>query len=235
MRFLRSLPAGSSVFEAGAGDGRFTKLLSERGYAAEGIEPSETGWRRAIEVGAEVRQAELEEIDLEPGSRDAVVAWHVLEHLADPKASLDRIHPWLRPDGRAIIAVPNIASLQAALAGDRWFHQDVPRHRTHFTPDGLRILLERCGFRVESLTHLVVEHNALGMWQSLLNLVTRERNVAFRLIKRDLDGVEASTKRRDIALTLALAAPLAIIAVALELGAGLAGRGGTVVAVAKPA
>ena len=68
-----------------------------------------------------------------PPSLDAAIAWHVLEHLDDPA------RPWrgsARGCARAagvVVACPNLASLQARIGGDRWFHQDVPRHRTHFT------------------------------------------------------------------------------------------------------
>ena len=66
--------------------------------------------------------------------------WHVLEHLDD------RLGPSPTcaarcPGGRLIVAVPNLSSLQARIGGDRWFHQDIPRHRTHFTEGGLLMLL----------------------------------------------------------------------------------------------
>ncbi len=148
-----------------------------------------------------------------------------------PAAALARIGLWVRPGGRIVIACPNLASLQARIGGDRWFHQDVPRHRTHFTAAGLRLLLERTGFRLERMAHLLVEQNPLGMWQTLLNRLTRERNVAFRALKRDLG--HGSGIRRDLALT-ALVGPLLVpVAVVLELAAGLVGRGGSVVAVAS--
>jgi hypothetical protein len=69
------------------------------------------------------------------------------------------------------------------------------------------------------------------MWQTLLNRLTRERDVAFRALKRDLG--RGPGVGRDLAVT-AVAGPLLVpVAVALELAAGLAGRGGSVVAVAS--
>jgi SAM-dependent methyltransferase len=177
-----------------------------------------------------VEQAAVEELELEPASLDAALAWHAIEHLEDPAAALARIVAWLRPGGRIIVACPNLASLQARIGGDRWFHQDVPRHRTHFTALGLRLLLQRTGFRLRRMSHLVVEQNPLGMWQTLLNLLTRERDVAFRALKRDL--APGPAVRRDLALTAIAGPPLAAIAAALELAAGLARHGGSVVAVA---
>src|SRR5206468_8742426 len=88
-------------------------------------------------------------------------------------------------------------------------------------------LLERSGFRVERMVHLVIEQNPFGMWQTLLNWVTRERDVAFRALKRDLGHVPGLW--RDLGLA-AFAGPVLIpVAVALELVAGLGGHGGSVV------
>jgi 2-polyprenyl-3-methyl-5-hydroxy-6-metoxy-1,4-benzoquinol methylase len=231
LRFVAGLPRGARVLEVGAGDGSFVSRLNASGLEANGIEPSERGVRAAKDRGAPVERATLEELDLEPESLDCAIAWHVLEHLDDPLAALTQIAAWIRDGGRLVVACPNLASLQARLGGDRWFHQDVPRHRTHFTASGLQRLVERTGFRVERMSHIVVEQNALGMWQTLLNRLTRGRDVAFRALKRDLD-LGAGT-RQDLAVT-ALAGPVLVpVAIGLELGAGLARQGGSVVVVAS--
>jgi SAM-dependent methyltransferase len=231
LRFVRGLAPGSRVLEVGAGDGRFTSRLLAAGLDAWGIEPSAAGVRAARARGAPVERATLEQLELEPASLDAAVLWHVLEHLGDPGRSLARVASWLRPGGRLVVACPNLASLQARIGGDRWFHQDVPRHRTHFTAAGLALLLERSGFRLRRVSQLAVEQNPLGMWQTLLNRLTGERDVAFRALKRDLG--RGPGVRRDLLVT-AIAGPLlAPVAVLLELAAGLAGRGGSVVAVGE--
>ena len=229
MRFLRGVPAGSPVLEVGAGDGSFVARMREVGLDARGVEPSFAARERARLRGVELA---AERDGPEEGER-AVVLWHVLEHLPDPRGELERAAASLVPDGRVIVAVPNLASLQAGIGGDRWFHQDVPRHLTHLTPAGLAAMLGRAGFGPPAVSHVLVEQNLLGMWQTLLNLVTAERNVLFRLLKRDISlrGVRA---KLDLALALALALPLAIVAPLLELGAGIARRGGTMVAVAEP-
>jgi SAM-dependent methyltransferase len=219
------------VLEVGAGDGRFVARLVAAGFEARGSEPSASGARRARARGASVERAALEDLELERASLDAVVVWHVLEHLDDPAGALERIAGWLRPGGRAVVACPNLASVQAQIGGDRWFHQDVPRHRSHFTAAGLRLLLERTGFQVARISHLLVEQNPLGMWQTMLNRLTSGRDVAFRAMKRDLEREPGLA--RDLVVTAVAGPLLAPTAVVLELAAGLVGRGGSVVAVAS--
>jgi SAM-dependent methyltransferase len=231
LRFVRGLRRGARVLEVGAGDGRFVSRLEAAGFEARGIEPSECGVRMARAREAPVEQVAFEELDVEPASLDAAIAWHVLEHLNDPAGALARIGAWLSPSGRLVVACPNLASLQARIGGDRWFHQDVPRHQTHFTALGLRLLLDRSGFRLQRMSHLLLEQNPFGMWQTLLNRLTRHRDVAFRALKGHLrpgPGV-----RRDLVLTAIAGPPLVPVAVGLELAAGLAGHGGSVVAIAE--
>jgi SAM-dependent methyltransferase len=226
LRFLADAAEGDRVLEVGAGDGRFVAAMRARGLDAWGIEPVPDG--NGAERAAGVKPASLEEADLASGSLDGVVLWHVLEHLDEPDTALAKLAGALREGGWLVLACPNLDSAQARLGGDRWFHQDVPRHRTHFTARGLRILCERRGLRVDSTAHWVLEQNPLGMWLTLLNLITRERNVVFRLTRR---GQRA--RARDL-LAVALAGlPLVPVAVLAELLASARGRGATVVVRAR--
>lgn len=192
------------------------------GYDAFGIEPSARGVAAARAIGAPVAQATLEAADIGAASVDVVTLWHVLEHLEEPGEELRRIHDWLRPGGGLLIGVPNLESLQARLGGERWYHLDVPRHRTHITPRGLHELLRSRGFIPVQTNHVLLEHNPFGMWQSLVNRLTRHPSYLYNLLKRN-----APMRSPDLAITLAATA-LAPAAALLELAAGAAGRGGTI-------
>jgi SAM-dependent methyltransferase len=233
LRFTSHLEPGSRVLEVGAGDGKLVAAMRGRGLDARGIDPSPAACEAAASIGVEVANVGIDEAQVTAGAEDAVVVWHALEHLDRPAEALGRIHGWLRPGGSIVVAVPNLASLQARIGGDRWFHQDVPRHRVHLTPAGVTALLERSGFRVERVRHLLVEQNPLGMWQTLLNRLTHERDFAFRALKRDLGPGPGGSRARDWVVT-ALAGPLlAPVAVIAELAAGAGRRGGSIVVQAR--
>ena len=123
--------------------------------------------------------------------------------------------------------MPNLASAQARLGGGRWYHLDVPRHRTHFTVDGLHALLRRHALEPVATHHLLAEHNPFGLWQSCVSRATRTPSWLYHALKRN-----APLRSRD-ALVTAAALPLAPLAVALEAAFALAGRGGTVAVVAR--
>jgi SAM-dependent methyltransferase len=225
LRRLAMPPA--RVLDAGAGQGRFVAAARAAGYDAFGIEPAQRGLGRARALAAPVHGVSIQEADIATGSLDAVTLWHVLEHLADPAAALKRIAGWLRPGGGLLLSVPNLGSAQARLGGERWYHLDVPRHRTHFTPAGVTRLLERSGLAPVAVHHLLLEHNPYGMWQTGVNRLTRQPSYLFNVLKRN-----APPAPRDLAVSL-LALPLAPVAAAAELTAGVARRGGTVAVLAR--
>ncbi len=229
LRFVSHLPPGARVLEVGAGDGKLVAAMRGAGLDARGIDPSPAACAAASAAGIEVANVGVDEAEVGPGSLDAVVIWHALEHFDAPADSLHRVRSWLAPGGSLIVAVPNLASTQARIGGDRWFHQDVPRHRVHLTPAGATALLARTGFATSRIRHLLIEQNPLGMWQTLLNRLTSERDFAFRLLKRDLAETSRGRRWRDLAVT-AIAGPLLVpVAVLAELAAGLARRGGSIV------
>ena len=233
VRFVSHLEPGSRVLEVGAGDGKLVAAMRAAGLDARGIDPSPAACEAARSLGVEVANVSIDDAGLPAGSEDAVVLWHALEHLDDPAEALGRVHGSLRQHGALVVAVPNLASLQARIGGDRWFHQDVPRHRVHLTPAGATALLARTGFRVERVRHVLVEQNPLGMWQTMLNRLTRERDFAFRALKRDLGPGRGPSRARDWAVTLIAGPLLAPVAVVAELLAGLARRGGSIVVQAR--
>jgi predicted SAM-dependent methyltransferase len=212
---------GGALLDVGAGRGRFVATARAAGWDARGIEPS------SREPADHVEQVALEGAQVAPGSQRAITLWHVLEHVEDPAAALERLHDWLEPGGALVVGVPNLASLQARLGGPRWYHLDLPRHRTHFTAAGLRALLERTGFEVTHTHHVLLEHNPFGLWQSLVSRVTPTQSWLYHALKRN-----APLRAADLVPTL-LALPLVPVALLVELLAGLARRGGTVAVVSR--
>jgi SAM-dependent methyltransferase len=228
LELLRTaVPPPARLLDAGAGRGRFVAVARAAGYDAIGIEPSERGVGAASAIGIALERATIADAQMPAGSVDAVAVWHVLEHLDEPRAALSRMRSWLRPAGAVLIGVPNLASVQAKLGGSRWFHLDVPRHRVHFTASGLHALLESEGFAIEQTTHVLLEHNPFGMWQSLVNRLTRRPSFLYNLLKRN-----APWRSTDLAVTAATL-PLAPGAALAELLAGLVRRGGTIAVVAR--
>lgn len=224
LRLLELLEPGSRVLDLGVGDGRLASALARSGHEVTAVEPF-----RDVPVapGITVLRESVERVELPELSFDAAVVWHVLEHLQEPLTALEHVRRWLVPGGRVLVGVPNLASLQARLGGERWFHLDLQRHAVHFTPLGLATLLERAGFSDLRMRSAVVDQGLPGMWMTLLNRVTGRPDALRDFVRRE------ETEARDLALTAAVAVPLLPVAAALELGAIAAGRGGALAVVGR--
>jgi SAM-dependent methyltransferase len=215
------------ILDVGAGRGRFVAQARAAGWYAHGIEPSLRGVEGARAIGVELVQSGIEDAAVPAASLDAAELWHVLEHLDDPGVALARIAGWLRPGGLLLVGVPNLASVQARAGGPRWYHLDVPRHRTHFTVTGLHALLRRHGLEPVVTHHVLAEHNLFGLWQSVVNRATRTPSWLYNALKRN------APLRSTDALVTAAALLLAPFAVLAEVLFGIARRGGTVAVVAR--
>jgi hypothetical protein len=192
-----------------------------------GIEP----YAAQGDTGLEVLDTPVEALGTLADGADVVVLWHVLEHLDDPELGLRRAVEALGRHGRIVVSAPNLDSLQARIGGRRWFHLDVPRHAVHFTRRGLVRLIERCGLSVTCVGNVVLDQNLLGATQTLLNRLTREQNVAFRTLKRDIAGIPT----RDFLVSAAAIVPAAVAGSLLETAAMVTGRGGALVVHAERA
>ena len=140
---------GSRVLDIGCGTGDYLAAMSALGWQCFGCEVSEaalTVARRRVPE-ATLYHGTLDEIPLEHDSFEAVTLWHALEHLEDPLKALKRIRDLLVTDGRLLVALPNIDSLEAKVFGRRWLEMDIPGHLFYFSLETLRMLLEKAGFK----------------------------------------------------------------------------------------
>jgi 2-polyprenyl-3-methyl-5-hydroxy-6-metoxy-1,4-benzoquinol methylase len=220
------------ILDVGCGRGILPALMRERGWEAHGLEFSEMSARHArdelrlpIFVGDFLRSSYAD------SSFDAVVLWHVLEHVPDPVATIRRARQILKPGGLLVIAVPNFESLQARSAGRHWFHLDVPRHYHHFGLALLSRLLTSNGFSVLDVSHLSLEYNPYGWIQSLLNRLGFRYNLLYDLLKnpsaRSLQNPLRIAPLQSL-LTLAVLPVIVPLSFGLTLLEVLLRRGGTV-------
>lgn len=165
------------MLDFGCGDGGFIAAAKAVGWDAVGVEMRPD---HARAKGLTV----FERIEDAPGPFDVITLWHSLEHVAAPRATVERLLELLKPGGHMIIAVPNRASWQARLFGRRWFHIDAPRHLFHFTPLALQRLLERQRLSPARRWNLELEIDLFGWTQSALNLVLPHPNVLLDVVTR---------------------------------------------------
>jgi SAM-dependent methyltransferase len=219
------------VLDVGCGRGVLLQEFRRRGWEVQGTELSEAAAsyaRQTLQIPVEI--GELETIGFPPNYFDAITLWHVLEHVANPRALLAEIHRVLKPDGVLLVAVPNFGSLEARVSKDKWFHLDVPRHATHFSQATLEQGLYESGFDIRHTSGFAPEYDFFSFIQSALNLCGLRHNLLYDIVRGKQAKVLSGEPARwwQVAASLVLGAVLGIISVPATLVAGFTGQGGTI-------
>jgi SAM-dependent methyltransferase len=158
----RWCPSRGRLLELGASYGHSLALARKRGWDVTGVELSPTAAEHArTQLGLTVFNCDLADAPLAQGSFDAVIMWHVLEHVRDPKRQLLQLATLLKPGGVLGLRVPNIASFGARAAGQWWPWMCPPAHLWFFSPATLPRLVNACGFEVKEVATLRGDGNNL--------------------------------------------------------------------------
>jgi ubiquinone/menaquinone biosynthesis C-methylase UbiE len=144
------------VLDWGCGYGQVTELLLEEGvdvvafdYREELEQPTVVRLERYPEIEAQVSPDPVA-LPFADGSFDTVLSCGVLEHVAQPDASLDEIRRVLKPLGTFYVTnLPNSYSYTEKIARmlGHYYHGQLPDDRV-YTKRSVFALLERHGFDV---------------------------------------------------------------------------------------
>jgi SAM-dependent methyltransferase len=153
------------ILDWGAGHGQMTARLLERGFEVRSYDyaPDEPAGSKPLDSADAPVDHSPDPVALpyETDAFDAVLSCGVLEHVADPDASLEELRRVLRPGGRLYVDNFNLCSDE----GWEFFLKNAsipPLERPSnisksSTPDELRTYLERAGFSD-------VQLDAAGTW-----------------------------------------------------------------------
>ncbi|MBI4021183.1 MAG: class I SAM-dependent methyltransferase [Candidatus Aenigmarchaeota archaeon] len=150
----RMIPARSTVLDVGCSSGYLGTLLAGRDCRLIGVDND----RPALKQAKGYARTFL--LDLEKGlpplkeKVDVIVFADVLEHLARPDQVLKAYARFLKPGGRVIVSIPNVANLyvRLKLLAGQWNYEDVGiLDRTHlrfYTRATARDFLSACGYEI---------------------------------------------------------------------------------------
>jgi 2-polyprenyl-3-methyl-5-hydroxy-6-metoxy-1,4-benzoquinol methylase len=160
---VAQLPAGplGRLLDVGCGAGGVGRALRDRVEFLAGVELDAEAGSRARELYDQVLIGRAEDLLQElAGPFDTILAYDLLEHLADPGELLRRLRELASENGLLHVSVPNARHwslvrdlvVHGTFGYTDWGHRD----RTHlrwFTRADLVALLEEGGWRVERTQH----------------------------------------------------------------------------------
>jgi hypothetical protein len=214
-RRLDEITPPGPILDVGAGDGALLDALNAVGRTAVGLERHSGR--------DDIREAEIREVEEHWAG---IVFWHSLEHLRDAGAAVDRAAGLLEPGGALLVAMPNPASLQARLFGDRWFALDLPRHLVHVPAGTLLERLRTLGLRPTRVSYLRGGQVLFGWLHGIVGALPSHPDLYDAIRRPEARREALSPGRRILTLAIAMAAlPLAAAAAGVEV---LLRRGGTI-------
>ena len=143
------------ILEVGCGGGHLGRVLKERSDLREvwGVDVHSGACHEAKKWLDRVVQADACQWDppVDKGYFDLIVFGDVLEHLLDPKGTLEHYLPWLKPSGMVVMSVPNVrywGVVQNLVDGHWTYEAEGILDRDHvrfFTWTEVERLLASCG------------------------------------------------------------------------------------------
>lgn len=127
----------------------------------------------------EVYDKDLLDLKIDSEAFDLVTMWHVLEHVKDPEAYIEKIYQLLKPHGYFIVEVPNLGSWTRNFVGKYWLGYDLRYHLTFYSKKTLLQLLARHGFEIKKVRTFSLEYSTYISAQSLLSRLTGTDQVLF--------------------------------------------------------
>lgn len=154
-KIARRISPGATILDLGTGPGVLGRYLAtSKECVIDGVESHPLQAEMAAPAYRKLEVADLEQArlaDLFPGNQyDIIICADLLEHLRDPGRILDQLPALLRPAGRVLLSIPNVA--YAGLIAD------LIAGNFHYSPEGLLDATHLRFFTRKSLLSLLASH-----------------------------------------------------------------------------
>jgi glycosyltransferase involved in cell wall biosynthesis len=154
---LASAPSGSRILEVGTGSANLDRALQAEGHSVTAVDFDPRSAEQSCSHCAEMLVGDVEELDLAryAATFDYVILGSTIERMKSPEAALHKILRTLKPGGRVLACVPNVANLyvRLKLMAGRFDYEPKgimdPGHLRFFTLHSLHSLLQHVGLEVE--------------------------------------------------------------------------------------
>lgn len=172
--FNKFVKVSSKILEVGPGAGIFLRWLADNNHSVTAVEDS-THLADSLKSikGINILTGSFEDINVKDNYFDVFCSYHVLEHVADPKAFLAKALKSVRPGGLAFIATPNGTSWQ-----QRFFPKLSPNfdvaHLRVFSKQSLSLLAKELGWSVMYVETPEYSNSWLRVFSKLIRKIRKE-------------------------------------------------------------
>lgn len=138
------------LLDIGCGYGHFLKEARDDGFDVFGLDISKEAIKQLQKKYSITGKAgDVIENDLPSDVFDVITAWDVIEHIQNPRKSLQDLFKKLSKNGWLFLTTPNIKSIDAKILGKYWYgFKRIPEHLYFFSPETISQLLKIVGYEV---------------------------------------------------------------------------------------
>ena len=147
LKYLKKINKTGRILDVGCATGFLLDQARQRGWEVYGVELS--AW--AVDYAKNklqlpnITQGSLKDANYPANFFDVVVLKDVIEHLTDPKETLEQIRRILKPAGIICCNTPDIDSLASKILGAKWWGIK-QSHLFYFNKNNLSALFKATGF-----------------------------------------------------------------------------------------
>lgn len=159
-----------TICDIGCAEGVMLKAFKDAGLNAVGLEPSDMISEYAIKNQLTIEKGTINDLKLiEKYHPTTYTLFHVIEHLPDPKKSLQDIFSNMKSLDTLVIETPDFSSY--SLKKTNYIHDLIyPEHFYYFNEKNLVMLLELIGFEVRKVIRRDFDQYNMGIKESLFRL-----------------------------------------------------------------
>lgn len=140
------IKSNTKVLDIGCGSGASLLEIKAQGAEAYGTEEDRNIEVVAKDLDLKIFFGQLDQAQIPDDFFDYITLSQVLEHVADPVATLEIIKRKLKTDGVALLSFPNFNSWHLKYAKNKWINWHIPYHQNFFNRRSILKLIRQTGF-----------------------------------------------------------------------------------------
>lgn len=159
-----------TICDIGCAEGVMLKVFKDFGFDAVGLEPSDMISEYASKNQLTIEKGTINDLKLiEKYHPTTYTLFHVIEHLPDPKKSLQDIFSNMKRGDAVVIETPDFSSY--SLKKTNYIHDLIyPEHFFYFNENNIVTLLKSIGFDVKKVIRRDFDQYNMGIKESLFRL-----------------------------------------------------------------
>ena len=178
LRRVKRHTLGGELLDMGCANNPFPNVAARNGFKVTAMDYAKPA---GLDTAVTFQQGHFNSRDLLSDDRtfDVVTGWAVIEHVADPDLAFRILARLVREDGWLHLTTPEYGTWLTAFSPGRtkWFYP--PEHLHLLSPEAMRVLAKRHGFRLIKWDHFEIAawrwlaRYGIGLTEALAGMVLR--------------------------------------------------------------